>query len=752
MKRQTMMPSMLKPPFVRSMLSMLSPGGAAARLSVMLFHKIPTVADPLATDEIDLKRFEQILDFVGANANVLPLAEASDALRRGKLPPRAVALTFDDGYAEWIHNVSPALRRRGLPATFFVTTGHLNGAEALWHERIIAAVRSLPASGARLPAGIEAPIDLDQTGNRQRLVTQLQERLKYAPLRERLDAIQQLENQACRPLILPPGFDADSVRMLHSQGFEIGAHTTHHPILNECTPQQAFVEIAGCKEELEAIIRAPVLSFAYPNGRPGKDFSAEHVDMVKTAGYRHAVTTSSGVARIDTDPLQLPRFTPWGLSDERITFQLARNMFVRPAQLAAAPRDKNPQTEVRCLMVASTFTPIHGGSAVVYENLCRGMPRGSIRVLTAHTSYQNGESIPNWQEHDARQEFPIDRIALLRPKNMKPPANKLVSVWRLIAQDLPLYVRILFKAGQLVRRHRINIICIGELVTGTWLGLVLKRLFGVKLITYVHGEEITTATSGYFGTRRKQLLQAADKVIAVSSFTCDAMAQQMDLAPSAMVLIQNGVDLSRFTPGPRDTDLIARHSLSGKQVILTVGRLVARKGVDMTVRAMKLVVARRPNVHYLIVGDGEMRDEIAKIIVDEGLSEWITMVGKVSDDELLRYLRLCDLFVMPNRTMPDGDTEGFGLVFREANACHKPVIGGRAGGAVEAVSDGVSGLLVDGYQPEAIAAAIERILGDPVFAARLADGGIALAREHSTQAVARKFLETCELLLTNKVA
>jgi phosphatidylinositol alpha-1,6-mannosyltransferase len=155
-------------------------------------------------------------------------------------------------------------------------------------------------------------------------------------------------------------------------------------------------------------------------------------------------------------------------------------------------------------------------------------------------------------------------------------------------------------------------------------------------------------------------------------------------------------------------------------------------------------------VHYLIVGDGELREELQKTIADLRLGAYVTLVGKVTDDELLRYLRTCDLFVMPNRTLPDGDTEGFGLVFREANACHKPVIGGRAGGAVEAVADGTSGLLVDGYQPDQIAAAIERILDDPALSRQLADGGLTLARENSTKAVAHKFLRTCERLLSEQ--
>jgi phosphatidylinositol alpha-1,6-mannosyltransferase len=737
-----------KPAVTRNMLSLLSPAGPAARLSVLLFHKVPVHADPLAPGELNLARFEQMLDLVGANANVLPLSEASAALERGTLPARAVALTFDDGYAEWIDNVAPALLRRGMPATFFITTGQFEGG-VLWHERILAAVRALPAQGAQLPAGMALFSNLDAPGCRQRLVEQLQERLKYAPLNQRLDAIAQLESQACRPLLLPPGFDATSVRTLHSKGFEIGAHTVHHPILNECTAQQARAEIADCKAELEGIIGGPVHAFAYPNGRPGRDFSHEHVAMVKAAGYRTAVTTSIGVARTGTDPFQLPRFTPWGLSDDRMAFQLARNMLTRPVTVqvpAAHHAAAGAATDVRCLMVASTFAPIHGGSAVVYENLCRHMPPGSIRVLTASTSYQNRQEIPGWREHDAGQNFPVDRIRLLRPPTLPPPANKLVSLWRLATQDVPLYAKVLVKAAQIVRRHDINLVCVGELVTGSWLGIALKKLFGCKLVIYVHGEEITTRTDGSLGRKRKQFLLAADKVVAVSSFTCDAMSA-LGVPPESMVLIQNGVDIDRFTPGERDPELIARHGLQGKQVVLTVGRLVSRKGSDMAVRAMKQVVARRPGVHYLIVGDGEIRAELEQLIASEGLAPWVTLVGKVSDDDLLRYLRLCDLFLMPNRTMPDGDTEGFGLVFREANACHKPVIGGRAGGVVEAVADGVSGLLVDGNNPDDIAAAVERILGDPLLSERLSEGGLKLAREHSTQAVAHKFLRTCERLL-----
>lgn len=719
---------------------------------MLLFHKIPTLADPLTANELDLPRFERMLDFLASNANVMPLPEATAALQAGKLPSRAMALTFDDGYAEWIDNVSPALRRRNLPGTFFVTTGQMSGS-ALWHERIVGAVRALPNTGFSLPYGFGSYTDLRLPGSRLRLVEELQERLKYAPLAERVGAIETLEAQASSSISLPPRFDTDSVRTLHSQGFDIGAHTVHHPILNECTRAQARAEIGGSKEELEAIIGGRVHSFAYPNGRPNEDYSREHVDMVRSLGYTSAVTTSNGVSRRNSDIFQLPRFTPWGLTDERIAFQLARNMRTAPTPLTAKAvvpvDDENQTSDVRCLLIASTFPPIHGGSAVVYDNLCQFMPAGTIRVLTVKQNYLNNQPVEGWREHDASAAYPVDRIDFLRPLIAPPPANIFVSVWRVLFQDFPLYAKALYSAARIVREQDINVVCIGELVAGSWLGIALRKLYKVKFIVYVHGEEITTVTGGrFYGNKRKEYLHAADKIVAVSSFTCDALTRLMDVKPESIVLIQNGVDTARFTPGPRDPALVERHGLAGKQVVLTVGRMVARKGVDKAVLAMAQVLRHRNNLHYLIVGDGELREEIERSIADEGISDHVTVVGKVTDAELVAYLRLCDLFLMPNRTLPDGDTEGFGLVFREANACGKPVIGGRAGGVVEAVRDNESGLLVDGNNVDAIAVAIERILDDAALAERLAATGLQLARDNDTASVARQFLKTCERVLS----
>lgn len=725
---------------LRGLLGALSPAGTRGKLSILLFHRIARAADPLAPDTMQLAHFERLLDFLDAHTHVLSLREASAALGRGTLPARAVALTFDDGYADWLDTVAPALRRRAMHATFFVATEQLDGAR-LWHERIIAAVRALPDTGAALPYGFGAFHDLRQTARRAELSLALQQRLKYLPLDERLPAIAALEAQAVAALAPPAHFDAAAVRALHNMGFEIGAHTVRHPILRECNPAEARAEIGGARERLEHITGAPVTLFAYPNGKPGRDYSLEHVELVKACGYQAALTTSTGAAGAHSDRFQLPRLAPWGDSDASLAYQLARNLLTRAQRLRTAP------APVRALLIASTFAPTHGGSAVVYENLCLQLPPGAIRVLAPRRDYLNHSEIDGWRQHDAAAPYPIDRIGLLRPPMLAPPANTLVALARLAWRDAPLYANCLWHAARLVRRHRINTIIAGELVTGSWLALALRALCGCRVLIYVHGEEVTTATGGLHGRLRANYLLRADKVVAVSAFTCDALTALMQVPAARIALIPNGVDTRRFTPAAPCAALIARHDLAGKRVLLTVGRLVTRKGIDMALRAVAMIARERPDLRYLIVGSGPERAALERIIADEGLAAVVTLVGAVSDQELVRYLQSCDLFLMPNRTLANGDTEGYGLVFREANACGKAVIGGRAGGAVEAVIDGVTGLLVDGHDVDAIADATRRLLDQPDLAAHCARQGLRLARAGDSAAVAAAFLTVCRRAL-----
>jgi phosphatidylinositol alpha-1,6-mannosyltransferase len=174
-----------------------------------------------------------------------------------------------------------------------------------------------------------------------------------------------------------------------------------------------------------------------------------------------------------------------------------------------------------------------------------------------------------------------------------------------------------------------------------------------------------------------------------------------------------------------------------------VGRLVARKGADRLIEAMPQIVRVCPDVHLLIAGDGPMRSKLEGLIQSLNLQRSVTLLGAVSDRDLDDLYALAEVFALPNREMPDGDTEGFGLVFLEANACGKPVVAGLAGGAPDAVTDQINGLTVDGNSVDAVAHAVNALFTDKDLYARLSQGALMVARRSGWESRAADFLGLC---------
>ncbi|NBC13103.1 MAG: glycosyltransferase [Gammaproteobacteria bacterium] len=405
---------------------------------------------------------------------------------------------------------------------------------------------------------------------------------------------------------------------------------------------------------------------------------------------------------------------------------------------------------MKCLLVANIFPPINGGSAVVYESLCQFAPRGTMHVLAPWRHYLSGEEVAGWREYDAQVDFPIERIELLRPPAAS-PGSLLHSAWLQLSVDLPLKLKVLRKAIGMIRREGIDVVCVCELSSGSWLGLLLRRMLGIPYINYIHGEEITTDVPyRLFGRRRRQYLHKADAVVAVSEFTRRALIDKMGVAPERIELIVNGVDAERFQPGPKPVGLLERYGLAGKRVLLTVGRLVERKGIDTTIRALPEILARCPQTRYLVVGTGDYRAELEALALAQGVADQVIFAGRVPHAELVAHYQLCDLFVMPNRELANHDTEGFGLVFLEANACGKAVVAGRAGGVVEAVRHGETGLNVDGEDVAAVAGAISQLLLDDERRDAMGERGLQVARESSSAARARLFQELCERVVAGR--
>lgn len=310
---------------LRLPLSLMSPSGARGRLNILIFHRVLPAPDALCPDAIDAARFEAQLRWLRSWFQVLPLADAVQRLAEGRIPARALAITFDDGYADNEEIAAPILSRLGMTATFFVATGFLAGG-IMWNDRIIEAVRASPLSELDLRAYGLARYDLSTLAARRHSIGALLDQIKHLEpqcRRQLTDAVV-ARSRAPRPdaLMMQP----EQVRSLRRMGMAIGAHTVSHPILTRLPLNEARDEIAGSKQALEQLLDEPVSLFAYPNGVPGHDYGPEHAALVRECGFSCAVSTAWGAASMRSDRFQLPRFTPWDRSRWRYGARLMRNL------------------------------------------------------------------------------------------------------------------------------------------------------------------------------------------------------------------------------------------------------------------------------------------------------------------------------------------------------------------------------------------------------------------------------------------
>lgn len=319
---------------------LLAPGGSSARLSIFIFHRVLPVPDPMLPDDPDVVRFERIVRFITSAFRVLPLSEAVQGLRRGSLPRGSACITFDDGYADNHACAAPILERHGACATFFISTAFIDGGR-MWNDSVIEALRAVPAGLLDWSdLGFE-PAVLGDAPSRVTAYRSMLERLKYRPPEEREDLVREMAQRAGLPSRCQMMMTRGQVRDLGARGMELGAHTQTHPILSRLETAAARHEIAGSREILGDWLGEPPKLFAYPNGRPGRDFSSRDVDLVRECGFLAAVTTAAGHARVGDDLMQLPRFTPWDRDMWRFALRCGLNLTVRPEPLltegASAP-------------------------------------------------------------------------------------------------------------------------------------------------------------------------------------------------------------------------------------------------------------------------------------------------------------------------------------------------------------------------------------------------------------------------------
>lgn len=375
----------------------------------------------------------------------------------------------------------------------------------------------------------------------------------------------------------------------------------------------------------------------------------------------------------------------------------------------------------RLLVLTELFLPTKGGTAVWAAEVYKRLGGKEIHIITA--------DIPGATGVDAVHPNSIHRLALKRVPWVRP-------------ESLLMYARFFFKSLWLALTHRFNAVHAFRALPEGLVAWLVARLTFRTIVIYAHGEELTTWGNGAKFKVMRFALRHADTVIANSDFTQHELLS-MGVSAQRVVLINPGVDVERFRPGLPCDDLKQHIGLApGEKLILSVGRLSRRKGFDMVIRSLPELISQGIAVRYVLIGIGEDYDYLTNLSRELGVADSIHPLGHVSPEDLPRWYNACDVFAMPNREI-NGDTEGFGMVFVEAAACGKPVIGGKAGGTGSAIQDGITGLRVDGGSSEKVRMALAQILSDTNLSLALGrDGRTRAVNQFSWESVAEKTLSS----------
>lgn len=311
-------------------------GPRCSRFGVLIFHRVLPEPDPLQPDEICAAQFDELVGVLVKYFNVLGVDEALELWRSGRLPPRSLVITFDDGYADNFTVAYPILRKHGVQAVFFVASGYLDGG-IMFNDVVIEAVRRTPAESLDLNwlgAGVH---ELQSVSQRRALIHELLGRVKYLSLNGRQEALERFlqEARVVRPTDLM--MTSNQLQAMFAGGMTIGGHTMNHPILAVLDDDAAWHEIASNRQHLTDLLGVCPRFFAYPNGKPGADYTAQSVSLVEKAGYEAAFTTTWGSVGRESGAYELPRFTPWDKGRARFCVRLALNFLRVDVDQLAVP-------------------------------------------------------------------------------------------------------------------------------------------------------------------------------------------------------------------------------------------------------------------------------------------------------------------------------------------------------------------------------------------------------------------------------
>ena len=292
-------------------------------------------------------------------------------------------------------------------------------------------------------------------------------------------------------------------------------------------------------------------------------------------------------------------------------------------------------------------------------------------------------------------------------------ANFGVTVIRDRAKILLPTPRVARNLSRVIKESNIQVAAFGAAAPLGLLSASMKKAGVRKTVALTHGHEVWWAKVFPFNCALRKIGTSVDSLTYLGEFTQQAISKSLSKAAAQkMVKIAPGIDVDHFSPQD-STQLRKELKIDDKRVIVSVGRLVHRKGQDHLIQAMPEILKRVPDAHILMVGQGPYLSHLKKLVQELNLVDHVTFIGRIQYAQLPEYICAGDIFAMPSRSRFFGlEVEGLGIVYLEASACGLPVIAGSSGGAPDAVLAGVTGIVVDGENNQEIAAGAIKLLQD----------------------------------------
>jgi phosphatidylinositol alpha-1,6-mannosyltransferase len=387
------------------------------------------------------------------------------------------------------------------------------------------------------------------------------------------------------------------------------------------------------------------------------------------------------------------------------------------------------------LAVSTTWPPMAAGSGRAFKELVSGVE--DLVVLAPRTD-------------DVIDDEPCVRRILRFSGRCGGPFKIYSSLQHIEAAMAPLVWSVLAREG-----CPSLVVCCPTLFVGVgaWL---LRLLRGVPYVVHAMGEEFTNPLNGdslflrarFYLTRL--VVRRASAIVCIANFVRRVLHEDYGVSEEKLYVVYPKIDTDERQVDPHHVKVFRQELVGNNKLLLMVGRLAQeRKGFDKAIEALPMILAREPDTKLMVAGPGD-QTHLKCLAQQVGVEDQVVFVGEVERTQLMLLYAACDAFLLPTRILPSGDTEGFGIVFLEANLMGRPVIGGRGGGTEDAIVDGQTGLLVDGYDTRQIADAAIRLLSDPAYANLLGQQGKEkVLREFDTRIHRQEFVGIVNSILSS---